>query len=179
MGQPCEFQVEVEGGGTRRLQTRQRPQIVFDGETGRPTTLFNGASFAGDNGDLQDLTHTLAFRFRQKSDDEQPIFQATVWEHGAEGSVCVRIPSLVAAGQRSLLAVAEARYWLGDHCFPDGVDGAAQPNTTALVLRRSTDLGSIPPPRLGTAGPVLPHGPRAHISHRGEPDARMFYVGAR
>ena len=70
------------------------------------------------------------------------IFQTTVWQHGDAGSVCVRIPSLVAAGNGSLLALAEVRNWLGDHCFPAGVDGASQPNTTALVLRRSGDMGT-------------------------------------
>jgi hypothetical protein len=63
-------QVLMEGGQHRTLQTRQRPQIIFD-DRSRPTTLFNGASFIGGNGDLQDLTHTLAFRFRTKSDDAE------------------------------------------------------------------------------------------------------------
>eukprot|EP01048_Picozoa_sp_COSAG05_P020729 COSAG05_NODE_3606_length_1963_cov_68.999515_2_plen_334_part_00 len=62
-------EVEVEGGGVRQLLTRQRPQIIFDPDTGQPTTLFNGASFEGNNGNLTDLTHTLAFRFRTKTDD--------------------------------------------------------------------------------------------------------------
>ena len=49
---------------------------------------------------------------------EESMFQTTIWEHGAEGSVCVRIPSLVAVGNHTLLAMAESRYWLGDHCEP-------------------------------------------------------------
>ena len=48
-------EVVMEGGETRALQTRQRPQIIFDPKTGQPTILFNGASFNGDNGDLQVL----------------------------------------------------------------------------------------------------------------------------
>ena len=57
-------EVLMEGGEMRELQTRQRPQLIFDPRTRQPTTLFNGASFEGNNGDLQDLTHTLAFRFQ-------------------------------------------------------------------------------------------------------------------
>jgi hypothetical protein len=33
--------------------------------TGHPQALFNGASFEGNNPDMADLTHTLAFAFRQ------------------------------------------------------------------------------------------------------------------
>jgi hypothetical protein len=63
-------EVFMESGQTRELQTRQRPQLAFDPSTGQPSTLFNGASFEGNNGDLQDLTHTLAFRFRQVKTEE-------------------------------------------------------------------------------------------------------------
>ena len=59
------------------LQTRQRPQIIFDDKK-QPTTLFNGASFEGNNGDLHDKTHTLAFRFRQKSDDDDKAIASNV-----------------------------------------------------------------------------------------------------
>ena len=58
----------MQGGKPQALQTRQRPQLIFDPATGQPTTLFNGASFEGGNSDLQDLTHTLAFRFRVKTE---------------------------------------------------------------------------------------------------------------
>lgn len=62
-------EVTMHDGSTQELQTRQRPQLIFDPATGQPTTLFNGASFEGGNGDLHDFTHTLAFRFRVKTDD--------------------------------------------------------------------------------------------------------------
>ena len=49
-------------------QTRQRPQLVFsDDVQKRPLFLFNGVSFEGNNGDLNMLTHTLAFEFNDKS----------------------------------------------------------------------------------------------------------------
>jgi len=56
----------ASSGKVARLQTRQRPQLVFssDGEQ-RPLYLFNGASFEGNNGDLHMLTHTMAFRFQE------------------------------------------------------------------------------------------------------------------
>ena len=51
-------------GSTVTLGTRQRPQLVFsDDDIQRPLFLFNGASFEGNNPDLNMLTHTLAFEF--------------------------------------------------------------------------------------------------------------------
>ena len=55
-------------GSTVTMGTRQRPQLVFsnDGQQ-RPLLLFNGASFEGNNPDLNMLTHTLAFEFKSGS----------------------------------------------------------------------------------------------------------------
>jgi hypothetical protein len=58
--------VVLANGTTKLLKTRQRPQLVFSNDSDkRPLILYNGASFEGDNGDLQMLTHTLAFRFAE------------------------------------------------------------------------------------------------------------------
>ena len=59
-------QVRIKSTGeVVRLQTRQRPQVVFSDDGGmRPLYLFNGASFEGNNPDLNMLTHTLAFKFK-------------------------------------------------------------------------------------------------------------------
>eukprot|EP00041_Stephanoeca_diplocostata_P018125 m.377693 g.377693 ORF g.377693 m.377693 type:complete len:396 (+) comp20926_c2_seq11:178-1365(+) len=56
--------VHFTNGTIGRLQTRQRPQVIFstDGAM-RPTHLFNAASFEGNNPDLNMLTHTMAFAF--------------------------------------------------------------------------------------------------------------------
>ena len=52
-------------GSTVTMGTRQRPQLVFSGDgLQRPLLLFNGASFEGNNPDLNMLTHTLAFEFK-------------------------------------------------------------------------------------------------------------------
>eukprot|EP00039_Didymoeca_costata_P003057 m.64857 g.64857 ORF g.64857 m.64857 type:complete len:248 (+) comp11680_c1_seq1:3-746(+) len=54
--------VTLVNGTKKQLQTRQRPQIIFDSD-GNPTHLFNGGSFEGNNPDLNILTHTFAFEF--------------------------------------------------------------------------------------------------------------------
>lgn len=58
--------VTLANGTTGELQTRQRPQIVFDAN-GAPLVLYNGASFEGNNPDTDILTHTFAFRFKSRS----------------------------------------------------------------------------------------------------------------
>jgi len=60
--------VPVPAGGTKTLQTRQRPQLIFsdDGQM-RPLFLFNGASFEGNNPNTSVLTHTMSFAFRSPS----------------------------------------------------------------------------------------------------------------
>ena len=61
--------VLLVNGTKARFGTRQRPQLVFEstsegnGSVGAPLYLFNGASFEGNNPDLQMLTHTYAFSF--------------------------------------------------------------------------------------------------------------------
>ena len=71
-------------------------------------------------------------------------------------SVCFRIPSLLAAGNKTLLAFAKAMNYSGDQCYPrpyycgvgcgPGPTASRPPapgdNTSSIVLRRSTDAGS-------------------------------------
>lgn len=61
---PAYDRLALANGSSITPATRQRPQLVLDGATRRPLWLFNGAALQGrGNGDLQVLTHTLAFQF--------------------------------------------------------------------------------------------------------------------
>jgi hypothetical protein len=56
--------VMLSNGSAAVFQTRQRPQLLFDKETGAPTYLITGGSFDGDNGDENITTHTFFQQFR-------------------------------------------------------------------------------------------------------------------
>ena len=53
---------------------------------------------------------------------------------------CYRIPSLIAAGNGTMLAFAECRSATYDDCFPDGVK-SHQVYNRSICMRRSTDAG--------------------------------------
>jgi hypothetical protein len=58
--------LELTNGSSILPATRQRPQLVLDAVSRAPLWLFNGAALTGrGNGDLEHLTHTLAFQFAQ------------------------------------------------------------------------------------------------------------------
>lgn len=58
-------ELEFANGTKGYLKTRQRPQLIFNAD-GSPRVLYNGASFDGENNDLEHLTHTFAWRFRSR-----------------------------------------------------------------------------------------------------------------
>jgi sialidase-1 len=73
----------------------------------------------------------------------EPVFM-----HGARSSnlnvsyPCIRIPSIVSLETTppSLAAFAECRYWVGDNCFPVGVNGTKE-DIRDLCMRTSVDGG--------------------------------------
>lgn len=64
-----------------------------------------------------------------------------VFNHGEGGYKCIRIPALNTLKDGSLIAVAEARYFTTDCCFPNGQFNQSNLDTD-LVYKRSTDNGA-------------------------------------
>ena len=85
----------------------------------------------------------------------RPLFQPGDCFADGRASVCYRIPALIAAGNRTLLAFAKAMNYSGDQCYPMpfwcGVGCGPRPtasrpvapgdNSSTIVFRRSDDGG--------------------------------------
>jgi hypothetical protein len=94
-----------------------------------------------------------------------------VFSPGDDGVPCHRIPTLVTLPDRSLLAIVQARSWLGDNCFPattigkNGIEALKLDNTTSIVLRKSQDGGiSWGPTVVVVSGKGLSYGGGAAVS---------------
>ena len=46
------------------------------------------------------------------------VITVQVFKHGEDGNDCIRIPSVILAGNHTLVAFAECRKYIGDGCYP-------------------------------------------------------------